>query len=117
MEWSAERIETLKRMWAQGASARDIARRLGGTTRNAVIGKAYRLGLSGRAAPPPKPVPERPSRPLTNILNLTDRMCRWPSGHPDQAEFGFCGQPVMSGRPYCREHCRRAYAAGRDSAA
>ncbi len=47
MEWSADRIETLKRMWAQGASARDIAERLGGITRNAVIGKAYRLGLSG----------------------------------------------------------------------
>ncbi len=116
MEWSADRIETLKRMWAQGASARDIAERLGGITRNAVIGKAYRLGLSGQVAAP-KPAPEKPRRPLTNILNLTDRMCRWPSGHPDQAGFGFCGRPVTSGRPYCREHCARAYAPRRDSAA
>ena len=51
MSWTDERVETLKRMWAEGQSASQIAKELGGVTRNAVIGKVHRLGLSGRAAP------------------------------------------------------------------
>src|ERR1700692_2214661 len=46
-----ERVETLKRLWLDGLSASQIAKQLGGVTRNAVIGKVHRLGLSGRAAP------------------------------------------------------------------
>lgn len=116
MEWSSERVETLQRMWAQGASAREIAARLGGVTRNAVIGKAYRLGLSGQAAPA-QPAPEPRREPLAGILDLTERMCRWPTGHPDQEGFGFCGRPVAPGRSYCREHCALAYAPRKDTAA
>lgn len=48
MSWTDERVETLKRMWADGQSASQIARELGGVTRNAVIGKVHRLGLSNR---------------------------------------------------------------------
>lgn len=48
MSWTDERVETLKRMWAEGQSASQIARELGGVTRNAVIGKVHRLGLSNR---------------------------------------------------------------------
>ena len=51
MSWSDERIETLKKLWTDGLSASQIAKQLGGVTRNAVIGKVHRLGLSGRAAP------------------------------------------------------------------
>lgn len=49
MGWTDERVEQLKRLWAEGLSASQIAGRLGGVTRNAVIGKVHRLGLSGRA--------------------------------------------------------------------
>lgn len=48
MSWTDERVEVLKKLWAEGLSASQIANRLGGVTRNAVIGKVHRLGLSGR---------------------------------------------------------------------
>lgn len=49
MSWNDERVELLKKLWSEGLSASQIAGRLGGVTRNAVIGKVHRLGLSGRA--------------------------------------------------------------------
>jgi GcrA cell cycle regulator len=51
MSWTDERVSTLKKLWLEGLSASQIAKQLGGVTRNAVIGKVHRLGLSGRAAP------------------------------------------------------------------
>ncbi len=80
MSWTDERVETLKRMWSEGQSASQIAKELGGVTRNAVIGKVHRLGLSNRAgegaatvetpevaaAPAPRaeaPKPEATARP------------------------------------------------------
>lgn len=57
MSWTDERVETLKRMWAEGQSASQIAKELGGVTRNAVIGKVHRLGLSHRT---PAPAGARP---------------------------------------------------------
>jgi len=51
MHWTDERVETLKRLWQEGLSASQIAAELGGITRNAVIGKVHRLGLSGRGQP------------------------------------------------------------------
>nr|RAV93400.1 GcrA cell cycle regulator [Aerococcus urinae] len=65
MAWTDEGEETLKRLWADGLSAGQIAKRLGGVTRNAVIGKVHRLGLSGRVTPsrPARPIPApRPPR-------------------------------------------------------
>jgi GcrA cell cycle regulator len=56
MEWSTERIEQLRSLWHDGLSASQIATHLGGITRNAVIGKAHRLGLTGR----PSPIKNRP---------------------------------------------------------
>ncbi|HWA60114.1 MAG TPA: GcrA family cell cycle regulator [Caulobacteraceae bacterium] len=68
MGWTDERVETLKKLWLDGLSASQIAKHLGGVTRNAVIGKVHRLGLSGRAAPsqPTRPVfkAPRPARPV-----------------------------------------------------
>ncbi|MCG7573480.1 GcrA cell cycle regulator [Phaeobacter sp. CNT1-3] len=49
MSWTDERVELLKKMWGEGQSASQIAKELGGVTRNAVIGKVHRLGLSNRA--------------------------------------------------------------------
>ena len=90
MSWTDERVETLKRMWNEGQSASQIAKELGGVTRNAVIGKVHRLGLSNRvggkededegasapaptaaakpepaprAEPAPRPEPVRPAAP------------------------------------------------------
>ena len=59
MGWTDERVENLKKLWLEGHSASQIAKQLGGVTRNAVIGKVHRLGLSGRAAP------SKPARPVT----------------------------------------------------
>lgn len=59
MSWTDDRVETLKRMWGEGQSASAIAKELGGVTRNAVIGKVHRLGLSNRnEEPEPAPAPE-----------------------------------------------------------
>ena len=67
MGWTDERVETLKKLWQDGLVASQIAKQLGGVTRNAVIGKVHRLGLSGRAAPskPARPAfkAPRPQRP------------------------------------------------------
>ena len=62
MSWTDERVEQLKKMWTEGQSASQIAKELGGVTRNAVIGKVHRLGLSNRAADGeemPEPAPEQ----------------------------------------------------------
>ncbi|MCV6825227.1 MULTISPECIES: GcrA family cell cycle regulator [Halocynthiibacter] len=55
MSWTDERVETLKKMWGEGQSASQIAKELGGVTRNAVIGKVHRLGLSNRTTSSAKP--------------------------------------------------------------
>ncbi|MEO9777607.1 MAG: GcrA family cell cycle regulator [Sedimentitalea sp.] len=81
MSWTDERVETLKKMWGEGQSASQIAKELGGVTRNAVIGKVHRLGLSNRnsgaaaatkpeakpkpAAAAPKPEPKPRPMPKT----------------------------------------------------
>ena len=59
MAWTDDRVETLKKLWTEGLSASQIAKEMGGVTRNAVIGKVHRLGLSGRATPsrPPRARP------------------------------------------------------------
>ncbi|HVY83712.1 MAG TPA: GcrA family cell cycle regulator [Caulobacterales bacterium] len=62
--WTDERVNTLKKLWAEGLSASQIAKQLGGVTRNAVIGKVHRLGLAGRATPSrPAKRPVRAARP------------------------------------------------------
>lgn len=68
MSWTEERVDLLKKLWAEGLSASQIATRMGGVTRNAVIGKVHRLGLSGRATPSRTPRPRsrrtrQPSHP------------------------------------------------------
>jgi GcrA cell cycle regulator len=193
MSWTDERIEKLTKMWEGGATASQIADELGGVSRNAVIGKAHRLGLKARPSPvkpnekegapasapapkapkadaPPRPAPAprpaAPARPApsaalsapaadqprivsvgpggflrqgpgdqqapippapprrlvpakpspevadkTSLLDLNDRICRWPMGHPGEPDFHFCGEKVNPGFPYCVEHCGRAYQA------
>ncbi len=175
--WTDERVETLKTMWGEGKSASQIAKELGGVTRNAVIGKVHRLGLSNRTAtapqkpvkdeaksanrdsktlpskdnPAPKtvlvakpvakdhprsikpiftagqPMPPQPSanevsaEALANLANiekkakrldlmqLTERTCKWPIGDPATEDFWFCGHPCQPGKPYCEAHVAVAF--------
>ena len=189
MSWTDERIERLKKMWTDGATASQIADELGGVSRNAVIGKAHRLGLEQRPSPvkheekekkaapapsakaaakpeapaaarpvsaapthqvtpqrplPPEmqyrsigpggfirqgpgeqqaPIPPAPPRRLvpakpspevadkTSLLELNDRICKWPIGHPGEPDFHFCGEAANPGFPYCVQHCGVAYQA------
>lgn len=68
--WTDERVEQLKKLWTDGLSASQIAKALGGVTRNAVIGKVHRLGLAGRAAPsrPVKRIPVAAPAPKPRIV-------------------------------------------------
>jgi GcrA cell cycle regulator len=214
MAWTDERIDTLRKMWEGGQTASQIAEELGGVSRNAVIGKAHRLGLQSRPSPvkpnepdkaataaaptaapaeprpapsrpperppvpapapivakpvveidededdddtettadvvaappaPPQPimrsvgpggflrqapgeqqapitpapprrlVPAKPSADMagkTTLLDLNDKICKWPLGHPGEPDFHFCGDKVNPGFPYCVAHCGHAYQA------
>jgi GcrA cell cycle regulator len=72
MSWTDERVETLKKLWADGLSASQIAAELGGITRNAVIGKVHRLGLSGRAKSPSSTAPRpRKARAHSHMLRVS----------------------------------------------
>ncbi len=138
MGWTDERVALLKKLWCEGKTAADIARELGGVTRNAVIGKAHRLKLSNRISPiqqdnqkpsithlslreKPLAVMARPANtdiPLKSgkgvkMSDLKDRMCRWPSGDPRDANFSFCGCQSVPGLPYCPDHAKAAYQAAR----
>jgi GcrA cell cycle regulator len=65
-------------------------------------------------APPRRLGPAKPSAEIadkTSLLDLNDRVCRWPMGHPGEPDFHFCGDKVNPGFPYCVEHCGRAYQA------
>lgn len=109
MEWTEERVDKLKRLWEEGLSASQIAEQLGEVTRNAVIGKAHRLGLSSR----PSPI-KRINDP---IVGAPERMCQWPIVNPRDPGFHFCGKPAAADRPYCDHHCAMAYRRKSDNAA
>ena len=75
MGWTDERVELLKKLWADGLSASQIAAELGGITRNAVIGKVHRLGLSGRAKSPSSATPRpRKARTHTHMMRARPAM-------------------------------------------
>ena len=85
MGWTEDRVTTLKTLWLEGLSASQIAKQLGGVTRNAVIGKVHRLGLSGRATPsqPSRPAfkAPRPARPANAGAHHAPRRIE-PQPHP-----------------------------------
>lgn len=149
MSWTDERVAMLKQLWGEGKTAAEIAKILGGVTRNAVIGKAHRLKLSGRVSPIQQNTrPEtvisrtrtvaqtaiaaeaRPQRSAlareleaphvprveeyipgkgVKLVELKERMCRWPIGDPKDENFRFCGGEAHPELPYCDHHCKAAY--------
>ena len=109
MVWTEGMMDTLKKLWSEGKSASEIAEILGqDISRNSVIGKAHRLGLSGR----PSPIKKKTVQPLT-LHSMTERMCKWPFGDPKKPDFHFCGHPVAVAITYCPEHRSIAYQAAR----
>jgi GcrA cell cycle regulator len=127
MEWSEERVAKLKGLWGEGRTASQIAVLLGDVTRNAVIGKAHRLGLKGRPSPirkdkvattaAPKPVRRVAAQAPSRQSRVSDRQCHWPIGHPREPGFHFCGAPAIDDKPYCENHCNLAYRRSESSAA
>ncbi|MCC7304711.1 MAG: gcrA cell cycle regulator family protein [Alphaproteobacteria bacterium] len=133
MSWTDERVSLLKKLWGEGKTAAEIASELGNVTRNAVIGKAHRLKLSNRVSPiqqnnkkpasrPPQAAasPEKKiqkimeqdnAREGIDMMKLGPRSCRWPLGDPRDDRFGFCGDRIVEGLPYCDDHARVAYQA------
>ena len=121
MAWTDERVETLRRMWGDGASASQIAKELGGVTRNAVIGKVHRLGLSNRVvgepevpadAPPPGEMPgdpepvEAPGAPAEPVIEPEpepeeddDDEPRTTAAVPHGATVTSIRKPLLAGQP------------------
>ena len=129
VHWPAERSELLKQLWNQNLSAWVIAEQLG-ITKNAVIGKAHRLGLPShkpvqrkprkQAAAPmwrPKPRTKRAKAMVANggehkflgrrLEQLGPNDCRYPYG--DRPPFVFCAVPVEAGQSYCSVHCEACF--------
>ena len=71
MSWTDDRVEVLKKLWVEGQSASQIAKELGGVTRNAVIGKVHRLGLSNRATSSSSSKSDTKSK--TSVKSMSDR--------------------------------------------
>ncbi len=137
--WDDATVDRIVALWREGKSGAQIAAAIGNTfTRNAVIGKIHRLGLSNRTTqtqrqaprtprtrarkgvPPPKrpriefeagplPAPAADDIARKGLLELENGECRWPCGDPQEPSFGFCAAPVVIGLSYCMAHARRAY--------
>jgi GcrA cell cycle regulator len=135
--WPPERDAALVQLWADRClSTAEIGRRLG-ISKNAVVGRSHRLHLEGRPSPiirrgdSPKVRQPRPARSTLRLEEIApireaappvsqppepipaaERLpgpCCWPIGHPGTPNFAFCGEQTRPGRPYCKEHCQRAY--------
>ena len=108
MDWTTERIGTLTKLWKEGLTTREIGLRLG-VTKNSVVGKVHRLELSKRQSP----IIDRPHvAEVIPLDKLTAGMCSWPDGEPGTPSLRFCGKPSIPDKPYCAEHCARAYVRG-----
>ena len=106
--WTKAKVDKLSKLWGQGVSARDIANKLGNVSRNAVIGKANRLGLSKKSSPTASKSNKSKDVEISSLVpNMSG--CKWPIGHPGDNDFYFCGKEVIPTKPYCGEHCVTAY--------
>lgn len=130
--WTPEEDEKFKALWLEGKSATQISRVLPGRTRNAVLGRVFRLGLPQRATPigatrirqvhvadvkrvvvkPPKPDTDEdedpgPMSPPIDTMALRDGHCKWPYVVGNDTHY--CGRSPKEERPFCEHHCRKAY--------
>ena len=138
MGWTDEQVEELKRLWDKGLTTGEIGKALG-VSKNAVVGKAHRLGLNSRPSPirrgddeidntaentdttgtvkkkkaaknePAKKNTEKEKKKLFTVNDLTSSSCRWPIGDPKDEDFHFCGKEALPDKPYCAEHAAIAY--------
>ena len=114
--WTDERLDELKKLWAEGLSISQIGEALG-VSRNAIAGKAHRMGLPKRPSPISKSKAEKaepvvveeeqdlPLRLELRQLVWSRSKCCWPTGDPKKNGFVFCGDAVVPGKPYCLPHC------------
>tara|TARA_B100000242_G_scaffold29922_1_gene17964 strand:+ start:121 stop:606 length:486 start_codon:yes stop_codon:yes gene_type:complete len=134
MSWTEEKVAKLRELWGKGNTASQIAEILGGVSRNAVIGKAHRLNLSGKIVKKrngnQKTIKSRsinlrktrrgkfrsiliekdfePENPK-QLEELDENSCKWPIGHPDEKEFYFCGRTSLKDFSYCKLHLLYAF--------
>jgi len=130
--WTDERVDELKARLSRGESGTEICVAMQAISRNAVVGKAYRLKLvrpanfevvkSARVRRPANPRPrirkkvlrmaDEPATPVfadpKDFMQLRTRDCRFP-GPGSGMDMLYCGAPALEGRPYCLAHCRIAY--------
>ncbi|MDF3415762.1 GcrA cell cycle regulator [Sulfitobacter sp. M57] len=109
MSWTDERVETLKKMWGEGQSASQIAKELGGVTRNAVIGKVHRLGLSNRATtgtaakpdakPKAKPAPKPEAKPKAKVEAKEPVIMQTVAAAPPKSTLPARKQIIPAGQP------------------
>jgi GcrA cell cycle regulator len=104
-EWTPERTAALITLWNEGICASQIGRRLS-VTKNAVIGKAFRLQLVKRRSSSPA---QPDDQSVIRLECLGAGMCSWPLGATDKDGFHFCGAAAVAGKPYCPTHCSEAY--------
>ena len=121
MVWTDEKVNSLKKLWAKGTSTAEIARRLG-LSKNSIIGKVHRLNLDMRPSPlkkksvvSQKKTASHSKKGKIGILDLKLNTCRWPIGDPTDADFHFCGENTVVGKPYCAKHCALAYTTIKES--
>ncbi|MEO5376097.1 MAG: GcrA family cell cycle regulator [Alphaproteobacteria bacterium] len=109
MVWTEERIAQLVRLWNDGLTTGEIGKQLE-VSKNAVVGKAHRLGLTSRPSPIKRSKVEKAEDTrIRSVVELSALTCRWPIGDPRDANFHFCGKRVMTGKPYCPDHAAVAY--------
>ena len=138
MSWTEEKVAKLKELWGSGKTANQIAEIIGGVSRNAVIGKSFRLNLSAKIKTRKaisnqsfektqnekykKPKRGRKSRFNSLIIEkdfepenpkqleeLTDNDCKYPIGHPNEKGFYFCGRTSLKDFSYCKLHLLYSY--------
>ena len=135
MSWTDEKVAKLKALWGKGNTASQIAELLGGVSRNAVIGKAHRLNLSGKIVTKKISNSNQPTKfKISNtrktrrgkfksliiekdfepenpkqLEELDENSCKWPIGHPDEKNFYFCGRTSLKDFSYCKLHLLYAF--------
>ena len=126
--WNEKKLNKLRSLWDKGLPITKIGLELG-VSRNAIAGKAHRLGLPKRNSPISKSGDPRknenkadikidkdlPLKLLLRDVEWSRNRCCWPIGDPKLPGFSFCGTTIIPGRPYCEEHSNLAYTNTRES--